>query len=499
MRSRALPLTLVLCLLMAAVAMVTTPVLAQTPPKVVQVLRTTDKAQVNRYVPLAIELKHANPFIVAYFISRTARCEGGLVGTWMNPDGGGMLLIVTPQYQHESIMNVARQIDRPKLTTSSGSATQLVALKHRSSLDGDAPASLLLLGAADNAFLNDAEINSFFIQGSPSGIEAIMNAAAEYDVPTAQVQVAAKIYEVNVTNDLALGLDFQAWKNGPGQSFFALGADGFSGNATLADGVGGRVNMNWVQSHATAYSMDYPSEFFDFLSVKGKARVMTDMRVSALNGVAAEFRAIDEILYYPVSENSVGQRVVGLEPALVAADIAEQTGLRDFFNVAAEGTAVAGAADLTAADLMAVEAGLRLNVVSDIGTESINMQIQTTVNDFQGFDGAGIPQISTREMQTKVRAVSGEEVVLGRMTRTRDVKMTRKMPFFGSIPVIGYVFGGEVSQKVSTQVVEAITPTIIEAGGLTADDQETISQATGSSELPVTSDEYFFGQYFMAD
>lgn len=45
--------------------------------RVVKVLRTTNKAQVNQFVPVAFEFKHANPFAAIRFIRRPIEAEEG--------------------------------------------------------------------------------------------------------------------------------------------------------------------------------------------------------------------------------------------------------------------------------------------------------------------------------------------------------------------------------------------------------------------------------------
>ena len=70
---------------------------AQTPRNVVKVLRTTDKAQTNTFVPRVFEVKNANPYSVSKFVEDAVSAEGGLIATYANPEtekNSGLILVV---------------------------------------------------------------------------------------------------------------------------------------------------------------------------------------------------------------------------------------------------------------------------------------------------------------------------------------------------------------------------------------------------------------------
>ena len=284
-------------------------IVAREAPKVVGLLRTTDKPQVQRYVPMAVELKYANPFEVAFFLRDAVNTESGLWGTFANTNKagdveGGIVIVCVPEYQLDKIRETIQMLDRPGFTNSSGTAWAYIQLKNRSVLDADVPNSLLQWVGNDASIAGDVETNAVLVIGSAANVAGVIKAAATYDVPTAMVSVAAKIYETDVTDDGALGLDFQSWKNGPGQKLFSAYYANY------------RVNPpNQLPTHirqrGDSFNGDYPSEFFDFLAVKGRAQVLVKSEVSVLSGVSATFTSADDLLYYPVTTNAIGQRVVG--------------------------------------------------------------------------------------------------------------------------------------------------------------------------------------------
>lgn len=424
-------------------------------PRVVKILTTDSKIQSNRYVPMAFEIKNTNPYGIGRFVWPTVRSEGGMIAYYANPQNdynSGIILCVVPDYLEEPLTQLMKQIDVPGLTSSSGTYWQYLQLRHRSILESDVPVALLAYGANDSRIYPDPEANAVFISGAKSGVDAMVAAAAEYDIPTEQVNVAAKIFEVDVADDATLGLDFHAWKNGPGQDMFIIGK---SASAVKTNGYGLRPRTN-----IDSYSLDYPSEFFDFLVVKGEGKVVTEASVMALDRSWSFFGSFETIPYTPVEANAAGERSLG---------------------VATE------------------EVGVMMDVRVGIARKSIDLEIFTHLNSFLGFDDTGKPLVNHRDVETKISSNSGQEVVLGGMKRTQEVTTSRKIPILGSIPVLGYIFGGEITSSKITSVVAVVTPTLESDGGVTKEVDEVISQVAGDATLALPQDEYFFDQYLLGN
>jgi general secretion pathway protein D len=439
---------------------------------VVKVLRTSNKAQINRYVPKVYEFKNVNPGAFAYRLCHDfVAVENGIISCFAAPDKqSGMVLVVVPEYQLAKADELMGALDRPKLTSSSGTEYQYVPLKNRAASDTKFVSGLLMnagpAGSTDTAALADVETNALFLSGSPSGVQAVTEALKTYDVPTPQVCVAAKVYEVNVNNDGQLGLDFQSWKNGPGKALLSGVAFGeyerVHGSPTQFDAganTGGLPQRTMSTSgYGGALLYDVPSAFFDFLAVKGKARVVTNTSVSVLSGEDAIFKSLDHVPYNVVTTPAAAktEKVLPQEPG--QAEIAPNT-----VNDRRVETAVK-------------EVGLELEVTPTIGSQKVNLVIRSKISDLAGFDGAGVPAVATREAESKISVRDGEEVVLGGMSREQTVKGANKVPILGSIPVIGYLFGSEGTSKKSTTVVQVVSATIVRDGSATADQQAVIRE-----------------------
>jgi len=117
------------------------------------------------------------------------------------------------------------------------------------------------------------------------------------------------------------------------------------------------------------------------------------------------------------------------------------------------------------------EAVLRLDVVPTVIREGditkIKMKVtiennsrsNTTVN--LGTTAGAPPVINKRKAQTEVLIKEGERLVIGGVTTNLDQDETRKIPLFGDIPVIGWLFKQTASQTTGRELVVFITPSVL--------------------------------------
>lgn len=413
---------------------------SEVPTRLIRVLRTTNKAQTNRYVPKVYDLKNVNPYNVIRFIRRSTEIEEG---AWFlygkaedpaDPNGSvksGKAVVIVPIYQISYLDKLMSAIDVAGLTSSAGSKLLYYRPRHRSVSD---PSFVSLINAVTSPNKSageqvaDVPVNAYLFYDSPSGIADIQRWLPELDLPPAQVMVEATLYEVNVENDDALGLDYVSWKNGPGRSLFTAGVlwekDGVPGYS-----VGGPDNYY-------SYLLNMHGQFFDFLVTKNKARVLTSAKVLARHDRPAVLEVADYIFYWRRNEKP------------------------DVFDLACDGSECTGrvvVGEQRERALGSASAGVCLEVMPLIGTEGVTLDIELDVTGHTGFDSTGRPQLVARSFDTELRVKDGEEVILGGYTREMMVQQTNKIPVLGSIPFVGWLFGGEQNLVKKRRVVVVLT------------------------------------------
>ncbi len=134
------------------------------------------------------------------------------------------------------------------------------------------------------------------------------------------------------------------------------------------------------------------------------------------------------------------------------------------FEVSQAGSA--GGTSLQVSGVHRESTGLVLRVTPQVNKEGyITMLVQPSFTDIQE---ASISASSnrvfnpiTRSASTLVRIKNGQTLVLGGLLRSTESKVVRKVPFFGYIPIIGWLFTSSSTRRVNSDLVIFITPTIV--------------------------------------
>jgi type II secretory pathway component GspD/PulD (secretin) len=472
------------------------------PTNVVKILRTTNKAQTNSYVPVVFTMRNNNPFNVIKYLLKPVQEEEGLMFTFVSPEGaGGKVLYVVPKYMIPTLEALVKSVDIPGLTTSAGDKRIYRQLKHRraDSSDQDFLDTAASFSTGNGSvFIADPENNALYWEDSPAGALALDGVlTSDLDKPTAMVQLLVKIYELNSYNDGTIGQDYEAWKNTLGQNLFVGGAYAEHGGIGRVDkttveplgtGALGLPHNNFTASgYNYAYRYEMSSAFFDYLQSKGKSRLLNQSKLAALNSYPACLSAGDQVLYYAVQDS-------------------QPSGVRDTNNIfqANGGRTVVGTVnESNGSSLTPVETGLSLDFTPTIGTQSVKLDLRICWSDYTAFGADGFPQINPRKLRTTLRMAVNDEFVIGGLKRQVRVSNTEKAPFFGSLPVVGYMFGGETEANNNTEMVVAIQPIGIMnydlAGGSTyaptKAEQLVMDQATGKASVKLPETTWGFDQY----
>ncbi len=107
------------------------------------------------------------------------------------------------------------------------------------------------------------------------------------------------------------------------------------------------------------------------------------------------------------------------------------------------------------------KAVLSLRVTPQI-TPDDRVLLSLAVNqDTVGDIFAGIPSIDTQNVQTEVLVDDGETVVLGGVYIQEDINDLTKVPFFGDLPYLGFLFKNTLVEKEKSELLIFVTPKIL--------------------------------------
>jgi type IV pilus secretin PilQ/predicted competence protein len=110
------------------------------------------------------------------------------------------------------------------------------------------------------------------------------------------------------------------------------------------------------------------------------------------------------------------------------------------------------------------DAVLQLQVTPVVIREGAVTRIKMNVlveNNEQGADTAAGPTIVKRRAETQVLVKEGEHLVIGGVGNSTESKSIRKVPLFGDIPVLGWLFKQRGDRESSSELVVFITPSVL--------------------------------------
>jgi type IV pilus assembly protein PilQ len=107
------------------------------------------------------------------------------------------------------------------------------------------------------------------------------------------------------------------------------------------------------------------------------------------------------------------------------------------------------------------EAVLKLEVTPQITPDDrIVMDLQVN-KDEVGTVFLGVPSIDTRSVKTQVLVDNGETVVLGGIYEQSKQKGSTRVPFFGDLPYVGFLFKTTSNSDQKRELLIFVTPKII--------------------------------------
>lgn len=108
-----------------------------------------------------------------------------------------------------------------------------------------------------------------------------------------------------------------------------------------------------------------------------------------------------------------------------------------------------------------VDAALILDVTPQITPSgSVVMALKVT-KDSAGATGPDGIAIDTQQLETNVHVMDGETVVLGGVFQENSINNTNKVPFFGDLPGVGFLFKRTIKQDDKNELLIFVTPKIV--------------------------------------
>ena len=295
----------------------------------------------------------------------------------------------------------------------------------------------------------DARTNTLFVQDTPSRLEEVRKLIARIDIPVRQVMIEARIVEASELFNRNLGarLGYNEVNRLAGHSLppnrsnlrYAFG----SGLANVDSGsVGGTQGLS-------------TSGTTDGLAVNMPAAGLNSFNAGAFSFILFN-SALTRFLNLEISAlEADGKGKTISSPRVLTADQVEA--------VIEQGTEIPyqQATSSGATSVSFRKANLALKVKPQITPDgNIIMTLDVNKDEPGATTPAGIA-ISTKHVKTEVLVENGGTVVIGGIYDQRDRTDITRVPFFGDLPYIGFLFKNTVNTSNKTELLVFITPRIV--------------------------------------
>jgi Flp pilus assembly secretin CpaC len=478
---------------------------------VVKVLRVNQKNLINDYVIRTFPINNASPIEMLDAFRNVLALEGGRAEVIRDKiQKKYWLWVAGPKFQMPFIAEAVKALDVKWLSDDFDGASQAhYKAKFRAIGAIDAIAKKGA-SSSDNTIVLDPVANASLFIGEPYRAKSYLKYSKVVDRPIPQILLEAVVYEVEVSKETRIGLDYVAWKNGPGRNLFEFGFWGSNQRSSAHDATsifdpftpapGSSHDAGWYRGFNFLLSTAY----LDFLEGAGRARIVTKGKILVKNGATGTLTVTDEVLHFLSSPNGLNTPTNGIVPSSP-----DNGGTGTNTNI--PGAGIGGNAEdvdrrihnRTLNKDQKVNVGLVLKVVPTIAEVTTQLAVTLDVtNQIVGQTSSGRPQLRTHYLNSTVLVRDGQAFCFGGLRRTEDVKNTAKMPILGSIPVLGWFFGHEATVKRETEMVVVLMPKIrlgTEADFEMANEDDKLirAQVEHRAELKLPETEWGFDQWLI--
>ena len=285
--------------------------------------------------------------------------------------------------------------------------------------------------------------NSLIISSAEANLASIRNIISKLDIRRAQVLVEAIIVELSETAAKNLGIE--TIYNGSDENGIPIGITRFGSAGPDLLAIAGSVDNDedvTLKSSAVASILASKGLVAGF----GDITPGSDNFAGIINAISQDTNS--NILSTPFTtamDNETAKLVIGQEIPITTGESLGTSNANPFRTTSRQ------------------EVGIKLEVTPQINEgSSVILNIKQEVSGVAGVITSGIDLITNkRVIETTVLVDDGQIIVLGGLMDEDTQETVSKVPFLGSIPIIGKLFQSSSSTTVQKNLMVFLRPTII--------------------------------------
>lgn len=433
-------------------------------------------------------------------------------------NGVAMLFISAEDFRfkdHENGMgldSIVAELDKPGITYSSGQPkytyfpanvpadTLALMVKNDGMTVVDDKAELI--GGKDKVMV-DPDLNCLFFNTATFSRRNIETMLQKYDLPLPEMKIRFTVYEIYAENDDKIGLDFQAWKNNDGYSFFSVGGR-YRDNWSAANG---GLNKSLGSERTSYYNFNpkWNSRYLDFISSRGKARIAHTAEIVVRQNSTSSLNRTTKIFYMDKTQ----------KPPLVEAPTTDNGN-----PAAALASAITAIGKTTTpANDIKIDKDTQENVVADnVNSFGLNITVAATsiapkatlikfyANNISliGYQSSGAPRLERSEIGNTTNPIDimvsteKNQFIVGGLEKMEVVRDSVGVPWLKDLPGIGYAFSTETESTHKSQLaIVATCEYVYPETDTIAPYKDQIGGVNNATADAGEKNKFFFKQYFL--
>lgn len=370
----------------------------------------------------------------------------------VDQDTGTVLMMDTP--------DVIRQVEKSLETLEEKSDVSVFNLQYADATDVEEQLKAQLDNKNVGSVMADERTNQVIVQTLPGRMGDIEKMITELDKKTKAVLIDTKIIKIQLTDDYALGFEWEGMFQ------------------TLTD-----HGVNFLSSHPLAPLYRVGKSFIDQFTVIEEEDENLPAGDKVTPGEKIYFGRMSGSFAFETAMEflkTLGETRILSNPKLSVVNNQEariHVGRREAYITTT--TTTGQTTTTTAEEVTFVDIGIQLAVtptINDDGfiTMKIKPEISSVVDTLVTPSGNEIPIIDTSTAETTVLVKDGSTIIIGGLRREEEVKTDKHIPFLGSIPLIGNLFGKKTTDTTRTELLVMITPHIVTGDRLVTGDASLI-------------------------
>ena len=304
----------------------------------------------------------------------------------------------------------------------------------------------------------DSRKNRIVVQHTPENLRKLELLIREIDIDTPLVLIEAKIMEISMNDYEELGFDWTLTHENVNPNW------SFSISSPMRKSMG--TNNTLINNLNILPNFGSDNVWSLFLTVNAidrtdRAEVLSSPKLMAKNGESATIRMVRQ-MYFPDSwsepeiSTSCGSSV-SLKPSVPEFGDATDVGV------------VFTATPTVSPNNYTINLELAPSVVDLVGWSDYSYEI--VFGYFTAVDNTSkitmkMPELSRREVQTKIKVYDGQTVMIGGMIVDRQTRQDDKWPVLGDVPLFGRLFSSDSTFIEKENLLVSVTSRLISGDGV---------------------------------